>query len=251
MTMTGCFRQLAFLGLILAAMQAKADSGLPPDIVILSEPTLRPLLVDLDILWRAKNIGQLRIFTSTTDGALKQAGYGARADVIFGAGESNASDAVARGLIKSADLIGLWSDPLLLASDHPASKGDDTSMTEVIADAPVATITGTLSEEGLTALGLAQAPLARHVSAVGSEDAVWLLAKGKVGYAVLFASDIRAEPHFTALRALPADMAPPRTIWAGESRGARSSEMAHFRAFLQEKATQDMIAAHGLIRIAR
>jgi ABC-type molybdate transport system substrate-binding protein len=251
MTATGSLRRLVLLGLIFLAapvsVAVRADQ-LPPDIVILSEPTLRPLLVDLDKLWRAKNIGRLRIFTSTTDAALKQAGLGARADVIFGAGAANADAGMAAGLIKSADLIGAWSDPLLLASDHPKNKGDDQPIAQVIADGPIATITGSLSDQGLAALGLAQALLTRHISAAGSEDAVWLLARGKVSYAVLFASDIKADSHFIALRALPADMAPPRAIWAGESSNARSSEMTRFAAFLKEKAIQDVIAAHGLIR---
>jgi molybdate transport system substrate-binding protein len=237
------------IALVGQAPPAHAETGVPPDIVILCEPSLRPMLEDMAKLWRREAKGSLRLFSSSTDAGLKQAGYGARADVIFGAGERAARQAVAQGLLKSDDLIGLWRDRLVLATTGTPSASTRPLAAE-IGSARIATINGTLTESALQTLSLAGAPLTRHISAADSDDAIALVADGTVTLAILFASDLKAQPRLKAVAAIPDEMAPAVLVWAGESQQSRSPEMGHFAGFLKETAVQSLIAAYGLEKVS-
>lgn len=245
-------RALPILALLSLPGFALAAAAPPPIIVVIGEAELRPMLMELAKNWRQESGGSLQIFISPAAAALKQAAYGARADVIFGAGESIAKEGLDAQLLQSADLIGRWRDPLVLVSNRAAlAKENPASLATIVAGAPrIATLKDSLSEDALGRLGLANAALRRHVSAADSQDGVFLIQDGAVTEAILYASDLKALSGVTKIAVLPDDLAPPVTIWAGIHAGATNPALPRFAEFLQSPATRSLLQSYGLEKIA-
>ncbi len=242
------------LAVLLGASLRPATAAVPPDIVILCEPTLRPVLQQVARQWRQQSGGRMRLFSTSTAAALREAGYGARADVVFGAGAELAIAARAQGVLRSDDLIGLWQDSLVLATRTMPATTDAVlpldRLLGIIGNSRVATIDGSLPPDTLTALELAGAPLARHVDAASSEDAVQMLDSGDVAFALLYATDLAAHRQFRQGATFAPETVAPALVWAGQSSQSRSPEMAHFAEFLKQPEVGRLLEAGGLRRMA-
>jgi molybdate transport system substrate-binding protein len=243
---------LAGLG---AAGPARADYPVAPDVVVFCEPTLQHALSDLGGLWRSETGIKTRVFTApTTALLLAEIAHGARDDVVIGEGDANAAAAKNQQLIKPDSLHPLGRNRLVIAAlsstAATADSGDSLASiagkeTVAIVD-PWAAAAGADSKQALQSLGLWQKVSAKAVGVVGTADAAYLLTQGKVRLAVVYATDVAANPAFTIVQKLPEASYSPVVYWVAETAHALSPNTAKFTEFLRSSAARDRLRADGL-----
>ena len=247
------------LGLLLAATsQARADYPVAPDVVVFCEPTLQHAVADVGAVWRSKTGIKIRLFTSPTSALLEQIAHNARDDVVIGESDAQASAGIDRHLIKKDMLQRLWSNSLVVAALNGASGGADDphraagKLTAAAGKAPIAIVdpwaatAGADSEKALQSLGLWQAVSSKSMGVVGTADAAYLLAQGKVKLAIVYATDVAANPMFSVTEPLPAASYPPIIYWVAQTEHALSPNAAKFIAFLRSAEGQLQARADGL-----
>jgi molybdate transport system substrate-binding protein len=243
------------------AGHAPAFAGYPaaPDVVVFCEPTLRHAVDDVGALWRRRTGVWVRVFTSPTPLLLQQVAYRARDDVLIGESDAEAAAATRRQLIKPETLQRLWRNQLVvaaLAATVEKASADSPSATGKLASAagkapiaivdPWAATAGADSEKALQSLGLWQAVRAKSVGVVGTADASFLLAQGTVQLAVVYATDVAANPGFAAADRLPAASYPPIVYWVAVTERALSPNAAKFAAFLRDPQARQQLRSDGL-----
>jgi molybdate transport system substrate-binding protein len=237
-----------------AAASAWADYPVAPDVVVFCEPTLQHALIDLGGLWRSQTGVKLRVFASPTSALLGQIARHARDDVMIGEGEANAAAAQSKQLIKSDTFHALGGNRLVVAASGTAGAASDAggSLAAVAGKEPVAivdpwaAIAGADSKQALQSLGLWQRVSENSVGVVGTADAAFLLSQGKVRLAILYATDVVANPAFKIVDRLPASSYPPVVYWVAETTHALSPNSAKFIEFLTSAAARDRLRADGL-----
>lgn len=244
---------------IAAAAPAHAGYPVAPDVVVFCEPTLQHAVTDIGALWRVQTGIHVRVFTSPTGALLEQIAHHARDDVLIGEGDAHATAAADRQLIKPATLHRVWRNQLVVAAldgkvddagaGSPSAVG---TLASVVGKEPIAivdpwaAVAGVDSERALQALGLWQAVSTKSVGVVGTADASYLLAQGKVRLAVIYATDVAANPAFTIADRLPAASYPPIVYWVAVTEHALSPNAAKFVAFLNEAQARQRLSANGL-----
>ena len=98
----------------------------------------------------------------------------------------------------------------------------------------------------MQSLGLWQAVSARSTGVVGTADAAYLLAQGKVKLAIIYATDVAANPAFTVAEPLPAAGYPPVVYWVAQTEHALSPNALKFVTFLRSTDAQQRARAEGL-----
>jgi molybdate transport system substrate-binding protein len=244
--------------LLLAAAPAQADYPVAPDVVVFCEPTLQHALADLGALWRAKSGVKARIFTApTTALLLAEIARGARDDVVIGEGKNNASLATQQHLIKVTSLRRLWRNQLVVArlAGGPDEAGTDSGspkLTAIAGKEPIAIVdssaatAGADSEQALQSLGLWQKVSTKSIGVVGTADALFLLTERKVTLALVYATDVAADPAVATVERLPLASYPPTVYWVAETAHALSPNAAKFIDFLQTPEGRQRISADGL-----
>jgi molybdate transport system substrate-binding protein len=259
------FRSITVAGFVLlasalgAVSTARADYPVAPDVVLFCEPTLQHAVTDVGRLWQKQTDVPVRIFTSPTWALLQQIAHHARDDVVIGEGDDEAAAATERQLIKPETLQRVWRNQLvvaaLAANIEKASAGSSAAsdkLAAVAGKAPIAIVdpwaatAGADSEKALQSLGLWQAVSGKSVGVVGTEDASYLLAQGKVQLAVVYATDVAARPSFTITDRLPAASYPPIVYWVAQTEHALSPNAAKFIAFLHGAEVQQRLRADRL-----
>jgi molybdate transport system substrate-binding protein len=248
------FLLVALLIGLSAIRPARADYPVAPDVVVFCEPTLQHAIADIGGLWRSQTGIRVRVFTSPTPALLQQIAHHARDDVLIGEGDANAVIASANQLIKPDTLRRLWRNRLVVAAlDGPTGGGERSvglasvagKETIAIVD-PWAAIAGSDSQKALQSLGLWQAVSAKSIGVVGTADAAFLLARGKVPLAVIYATDVAANPGFAIAERLPAASYPPIVYWVAQTQHALSPNAAKFIEFLRDPAAQQRLRTDGL-----
>jgi molybdate transport system substrate-binding protein len=244
--------------ILLAAVPAHADYPVAPDVVVFCEPTLSYAITDVAALWRSETGIHVRVFTSPTSALLEQIGHHARADVLIGEGEANAATAAKRGLIGPGSLERLWRNQLVvaaLAGNLGAAGAESTAAGNLAAVAgkqpiaivdPWAATAGAASQEALQSLGLWQAVSTKSIGVVGTADAVYLLAQGKVPLAIVYATDVAADRSLMIAERLPAASHPPVVYWLAQTQHSLSPNTGKFISFLQNPLTRQRLRADGL-----
>jgi molybdate transport system substrate-binding protein len=254
-----CFALLA--AVMQGAAQTPAYAGYPaaPDVVVFCEPTLQHAVRDVGTLWRRQAGVSVRVFISPTPALLQQFAYRARDDVLIGESDAEAAAATQRQLIKPETLQRLWRNQLVVAglaaniekasAAAPSTTGELASLAGkapvAIVDAWAATA-GADSEKALQSLGLWQAVRRKSVGVVGTADASFLLAQGQVRLAIVYATDVAANPGFFVAGRLPAASYPPIVYWAAVTQRALSPNAAKFAAFLHDAQAQRQLRSDGL-----
>jgi molybdate transport system substrate-binding protein len=249
---------LALLGTV---MSRPALAGYPvaPDVVVFCEPTLRHAVGDVAALWRRQTGVAVRIFTSPTPLLLGEVARQARDDVLIGEGDAAAAVATKRDLIKPESLQRLGRNQLVVAAlaanlqnASAASPSAGGSLASVAGTAPIATVdpwaatAGADSEKAMQSQGLWQAVRSKSIGVVGTADAAFLLARGQVRLAVVYATDVAANPDFAVADRLPTASYPPVVYWTAVTEHALSPNAARFVAFLREAQAQQQFRTDGL-----
>jgi len=246
---------VALAALLLAAAPARAQYVVAPDVVVFCEPTLRHAIEDIGALWREETGVHARIFTSPTWAELEQVAHHARADVIVGEGDAMAASAVARGLIKPETLRRLWRNRLVAATtaaakakaapaalDLAALAGKET----IALEDPPTSVAGAEGKKALEALGLWAAASSKSIGVVDTADAAYLLRHNEVPLAVVYATDVAADPDFSITDQLPPANDEPIVYWVAEAHNALSANSEKFASFLGTPAAAARAKEDGL-----
>jgi len=114
-----------------------------------------------------------------------------------------------------------------------------------IVDAPVATAGGD-TRQALEAAGLWDGLQSRLIGVAGTDDAAFLLAEGKAQFAVIYATDLAANPGLASAGTLADESYPPIIYWVAETSAKVSPNAAKFEAFLREPSARDSLRKDGL-----
>ena len=243
---------------LLAASPANADYPVAPDVVVFCEPTLQHVVADIGALWRARTGIKVRVFTSPTPALLQQIAHHARDDVIIGEGDAEADAAADQHLIKKETVERIWGNHLVAASLAGGSDRADSGspaankLAAVAGKEPIAVVdpwaarAGADSQKALQSLGLWQAVSAKSTGVIGTADAAYLLAQGKVKLAIIYATDVAANPAFAVVEPLPAASYPSVVYWVAEAEHALSPNASKFVTFLRSADAQQRARADGL-----
>jgi molybdate transport system substrate-binding protein len=246
---------LLMLVALLAAAPAHADYPVAPDVVVFCEPTLQHAVSNVGALWRSESGVNIRLFTApTTPLLLAEIAHHARDDIVIGEGDANATAAQTQQLIRPDSLHPLGRNHLVIAavsgSAAAADGGDSLAAiagkeTVAIVD-PWAAAAGADSKQALQSLGLWQKVSAKSIGVVGTADAAFLLSQDKARLAIIYATDVAANPAFTIVKRLPASSYPPVVYWVAEATHALSPNAVKFIAFLISVRARDRLRADGI-----
>jgi molybdate transport system substrate-binding protein len=261
------FRKIVVAGIVLPALamavaaHKPALAGYPvaPDVVVFCEPTLQHAVGDVGTLWQSETGVAVRVFTSPTWALLEQIAHRARDDVLIGESDAEAATATRRDLVKPETLQRLWRNQLVVAAlgatiekASAASSAATGKLASVAGKAPIAIVdpwaatAGADTEKALQSLGLWQAVRGRSIGVVGTADASFLLAQGKVQLAIVYATDVAADPDLAVADGLPAASYPPIVYWTALTAHALSPNAARFVAFLHKAPARQRLGADGL-----
>jgi molybdate transport system substrate-binding protein len=174
---------------------------------------------------------------------------------MIGEGEAAAAAAVQRKLVKPETRFGGWRNRLVVAElattpqrQLPALPRDLATLigTGPIAIVDATTTAGAESRKALEALGLSDAVQSRSVGVIGTADASFLLARGTVRLAVVYATDVAANPEFSVAGTLADDAYPPILYWVAQTNNALSPEAEKFTSFMRQPQAQERLRADGL-----
>lgn len=253
---------LGWLGLVwLLAPTSPAHAGYPvaPDVVVFCEPTLQHALTDVGALWRSQTGIHVRVFTSPTWALLAEIAHHARDDVLIGEGDANAAAATKQQLVKPATMQQVGRNQLVVVA--LGDKTDDTNagsssvavkLVSIAGKQPIAlvdpwaAIAGADTKKALEALGVWQKLDGKSVGVVGTADASYLLARGDVKLAVVYATDVAANSALTIADRLPASSYPPVVYWVAETAHALSPNTTKFIEFLHTTGARQRLRADGL-----
>jgi molybdate transport system substrate-binding protein len=238
---------------------ASAEYVVAPDVVVFCEPTLQHAITDLSKLWRKQTGIPVRVFTSPTWALLEQISHRARSDLVIGEGEAASTAAEERHLVKPETLLRLWRNELVVASTvdeiaraKSASPSRALNLAALAGNAPIALVdpetvsAGAEGKKALQALGLWEVASSRSVGVVDTADASYLLAGGKVELALVYATDVAADPAFAVTDRFPASSYGEIVYWIAETHHALSPNAESFVAFLHQAPAQERMRADGL-----
>ncbi len=256
--MTRRLLPIVVLAAIAASMSARADYPVAPDVVVFCEPTLRRVVTDLGAEWRKETGVPVRVFAAPTWANLAQIARHTRDDVIIGEGDAVAASATAQHLIKGETVLRLWQNKLVVAAltseldkAHAASPPLRLNLASVAGNAPIAIVdppvaeAGVDTEKALRVLGLWDVARAKSVGVVDTADAAFLLSKGSVKLAVLYATDVTPDPAFVVTDNLPA-ADQPIVYWAAQTQRAMSPNTTKFLDFLRRADVRERGRDAGL-----
>ena len=231
------------------SVPARADYPVAPDVVVFCEPTLQHAVADVAALWSNETGVPVRIFTSPTWALLQQISYHARSDVVIGEGDTMAAAATERQLIKTETLQRLWRNRLVVAALAKAGSVNLAGLAGkepiAIVDPPVA-VAGAKGEKALESLGLWDTVQANAVGVVDTADAAFLLEQGKVRLALVYATDVAADPSFAVADRLPDASYSPIVYWVAQTAHSLSPNAGKFIAFLHQAGAQERLRDDGL-----
>jgi molybdate transport system substrate-binding protein len=246
------------LGLMLAAATvtgtARADD-IAPDVVVFCEPTLQHALGQVGALWRQRGGAPVRVFAAPTALLLAQVGHGIRSDIIIGEGEAAARTALQRRLIKPETRFGGWRNRLVVGQRGVAAAAADltrdSKLLTLAAGGSIAIVdpvaaSGAYSRQALDALGLWDGLQAHALGVVDTDDAVFLLDRGKARLAVVYATDVAADPGLAVAARFPDEAYPAVLYWGAQTQQVRSPRADEFASFVRRPEAQDRMRQAGL-----
>ena len=259
------YRNLSVAGItgLVLTLSLGMASPFAPD--VRSRPTSSCLRADIapcrqrcGVRWAAADRGSGARLTSPTEALLKQIAHHRRDDVLIGEGDGEARAATGQNLVQPETLRKLWRNQLVVAapgpilghagSNSPAaagnwrrSPGERRSRLSIRGRRPREP-----RENGAAISGLWQAVSSKSLGVVGTADASFLLAQGKVKLAIVYETDVAADPNFSITDRLPAAGYPPIVYWVALTEHALSPNAARFVAFLDEAPARQRLRADGL-----
>ncbi len=241
----------AALALLLAGLaigSAAHGQEVAPDVVVFTEATMVHAIGDVGQMWRSQTGVPVRVFASPTKLLLEEIAHGVRSDVLIGQGEQEFADALARKLVQPQPVLDAWRDRLVLARRGPAAPSD---LATALAAAPrLAVVDAAVAASGQqshAALAAAGTPLPGRVTGVvDTADAVFLLRSDAADAALVYTSDLAAEPGLAAAASVPDALYTAAVFKIAVSRVARSPNTDRFIAFLGSPQAAEVMREDGL-----
>ena len=218
-----------------------------PDVVLFVEPTLRHAAEDVGALFRAKTGTPVRFFSAPSSMMIHEIPF-TLCDVMILQGDAVMDQAIAHKAADGASRTKLGRNQLVLVRKGAGPAG---ALTDVKADSPVAIVDAPVADAlgGLSHTSLDAAkwpgPAARILGVATGADALYLLNTGVASYAVLYRTDLAADPSLSMAAALP-DAAPPVEYSAALSMSVNSPNARAFLAFLTSPEARAKLQADGL-----
>lgn len=238
------------LGLALALGSASAQAEtLPdwPDVVVFCEPTLLHAMTDLGAVFRAQTGTPVRVFTAPGSMLVRQANH-TRNDILVLQGSAVMDEAARIDAIRPDTRVSVGGNRLVVARRGAGAeeKGGLAStlgaQTVAAVDPGVPELTGRATQQALGAAGLSP----RISGVVGTADAVFLLETGAVARAIVFATDVAANPGLSIAAVVPQESYPKVIYLAAVSHDARGATPARFLALLTSPEGQKHLHDAGM-----
>jgi molybdate transport system substrate-binding protein len=222
------------------------------DLVIYGEPTLKPVIMTLGALWRARGNSGVHAFVAPSDLAFEQMAHETRCDVIFALAGPATAAAEERELFDANSKVAVLSNSLVLVGrEAPASRGDIKALVAgkrlAIAN-PDRDVAGSYGLKALRAAGIEIDPADSGVMVTESAAGVLqFLADGNAEVGVIYTSDAAANPQVHVLAQFDAASYPPIVYVAAQAANASDdSESDGFLEFLTTRGARNAITAAGL-----
>jgi molybdate transport system substrate-binding protein len=233
--------------LLLCGAQARAYTSPAPDVVVFAEPTLRSAIEAVGALFEAQTGAPVVLLTAPSVMLLGQIPH-TRDDVMILQGDATIATAVAQKIAAPAPLVAFGRNHLVVAKKGAGTAQPLSALavsgTVAIVDEPVPDALGALSHGVLGPL--AWPPAGTKVSGVARDaDATFLLQRGEAALAVVYTTDVAANPALSVAATLP-DPATPITYTAALSADNNSANAGKFLDFLRSPAAVAKLRAAGL-----
>jgi molybdate transport system substrate-binding protein len=249
-------RRRRCLATLVGAVVLAAVTALPAqarDLVVYGEPTLKPVLMALAALWRAKGNSRVHVFVAPTDLSFEQIARETRCDVIFALAGPVTDAAEERELFDADSKIDAFRNSLVLVG-REAAPGGAIDVRSMIAGKRLAIanpgrdVAGSYGVVALRAAGLALDPAGGGVSvAENAAGVLQMLADGKADVGIVYATDAATYPEFRVLAQFETTSYPPIAYIAAQAAHADDdTDSEGFIDFLTAPEAKAAIAAAGL-----
>lgn len=233
------------LGLWALSAPARADT-LPdwPDVVVFCEPTLKHAMTELGAAFRAQTGTPVRVFVAPGGMLVRQANH-TRNDVLVLQGSAAMDEAARTNAIRPETRVAIGGNRLVVARRGAGAEEKlDAALAQTVAavDADVPELTGAVTRQALGASGLRP----RLAGVVGTADAVFLLEAGTVSRAIVFATDVVANPALSVAASVPPESYARVIYLAAVSHDARGATPGRFVALLTSPEGQKRLRDAGL-----
>jgi len=239
------------LGLLAASYLARPAAAAGDTILVFAAASLRQGLDAALELWAGAPVTVSYAGTATL---ARQIEAGAPADLFFAANAAWAEYLEARGLLATAP-VPILGNRLVLAgrADEITPRGIEEALAALPEDARIATgFTGAVpvgiyARQTLESLDLWEAFAPRLVQTENTRIAAAMTARGEVARALIYASDVAADPALAAEATVPPDLHDPITYpLATTARGAHPDRAA-LAVHLASPPALARFRAHGFI----
>lgn len=230
------------------ALSTPARAATPPDwpdVVVFCEPTLLHAMTELGAAFRAQTGTPVHVFVAPGSMLVRQANH-TRNDVMVLQGSAAMDEAARINAIRPETRVVVGGNRLVVARRGAGPEGTLAAALDAepvaAVDADVPELTGAATQQALGAAGLRP----KLAGVVGTADAVFLLEAGKVARAIVFATDVAANPALTVAASVPPESYPRVTYLAAISHDARGATPGRFLALLTSPEGQKRLRNAGL-----
>ena len=236
------------VALALSGASTRAET-LPdwPDVVVFCEPTLLHAMTELGAVFRAQTGTKVRVFVAPGGMLVRQANH-TRNDVLVLQGSAAMDEAARIDAIRPETRVVVGGNRLVVARQGAGAEDGGglasalASRTVAAVDPGVPELTGGATRRALDAAGLSP----RISGVVGTADAVFLLESGAVDRAIVFATDVAANPALSVAAVVPVESYPKVIYLAAVSHDARGATPGRFLALLTSPEGQKRLHDTGL-----
>ncbi len=220
---------------------------IPPDVTVFCDPALAPALRSLDAPSRRQIGTPVAVLSAPAALMLAQITRHTRNDVLFTLAVAM-DDAVKEQLVKPETRVDGWNNPLVLAiaTGGPAPPAP-AALPFWLAALRVAVTDQTVVSglDGRAVLAANRLTPGQIIGTANTGDAAFLATTGAADAALVYLSEVRADPKLAVLAPLTADPALTRFAAAVDAK-AVSPNAQRFLAFLQSGPARDQLRAAGL-----
>lgn len=184
-----------------------AHAGPAPDVVVLSDPSLRAAMVDAGRIWSARTRVPVRVFRASLGQSARLSSLGARADVLIGIGPDQMDIAQHLGAIDPATRIMIGRDPVVLArrgrTVEPVTLAPGLDIEPLLGDGRIGLVDLAIGKPGadaraaLSSVGLWPALEPRSSGAEDTDALAAQLLEGRVRLAAIYRSDVTVSSGFS------------------------------------------------------
>ena len=243
------YGMLGLAGLALMAWSSARAETLPdwPDVVVFCEPTLQHAMTEMGAVFHARTGTKVRVFVAPGSMLVRQANH-TRNDVLVLQGSAAMDEAARIDAIRPETRVAVGGNRLVVAR-HGAGAEDGGGLASALASRTVAAVDPGVPEltGGATRRALDAAGLNPKIAGVaGTADAVFLLETDAVERAIVFATDVAANPALSVAAVVPVESYPKVTYLAAVSLDARGATPGRFLVLLTSPAGQKRLHDTGL-----